>query len=625
MPLIEAHNVTIRIPTEDGVIYAANSISFSVEAGEVFGIAGESGSGKSVLMQAITGLLPGAEITGEVLFQGQDLLKMSQKELQDLRGSHIGMVFQDPLSSLHPYFTIGSQITEMIHTHRKISAEEARALTVDMLEKVGIEDAESRFDDYPHQFSGGMRQRVMIAMALVLHPPLIIADEPTTALDVTVQVQIMDLLDEMRRTFGTTVIMITHDLGLLANIADHAMVMYAGTRLEIGATESLFSNPAHPYTLGLLKSSPSSQETGGKSLEPIQGNPPSLLDRPRACIFAERCPQVQNQCRSARPPLQKYDDGAEALCHFSAHDTQAMTVDTGLQKSASKRPIVVDVQDVRLTFHAKSMFGKKRSTEVLKGINLQIHKGETFGLVGESGCGKSTLARVIAGLIPASAGEVTLDGVPILSVTGQRWRQMRRHVQLVFQDPVGSLNPRRRIGAIIGDPFRIHDVAHGAEQKKKVQELMEMVGLNPEHYNRFPSEFSGGQRQRIGIARALALKPSLIIFDEPVSALDVSIQAQILNLMQELQRDLNLTYLFISHDLSVVRHVCDKIAVMDAGQIVELNQSDKLFAEPTHPFTRKLLDAIQDPPPLQESSARKLVETEPAAAVFDGAVMEASL
>ncbi|WP_119309127.1 ABC transporter ATP-binding protein [Cohaesibacter haloalkalitolerans] len=612
MPLIEAHNVTIRIPTEDGIIYAANSISFSVEAGEVFGIAGESGSGKSVLMQAITGLLPGAEISGEVLFEGRDLLKMSQQELQALRGSHIGMVFQDPLSSLHPYFTIGSQITEMIHAHSKVSAAEARAMTVDMLGKVGIENAESRFDDYPHQFSGGMRQRVMIAMALVLHPPLIIADEPTTALDVTVQMQIMELLDEMRKSFGTTIIMITHDLGLLANIADHAMVMYAGTRLEIGATRGMFSAPTHPYTLGLLKSSPSSETAQGTNLVPIEGNPPSLLDRPQGCIFAERCPDVQALCRSTYPPVQIYDDGAEALCHFVPGDKDMVLPARAASPDHASRPIVVDVQDVRLTFTAKSGFGKKRSIEVLKGIDLQIRKGETFGLVGESGCGKSTLARVIAGLIPATSGEVTLDSVPIHSVTGERWRQMRRHVQLVFQDPVGSLNPRRRVGAIIGDPFRIHNVAHGEEQKRQVQELMEMVGLNPEHYNRFPSEFSGGQRQRIGIARALAIKPSLIIFDEPVSALDVSIQAQILNLMHELQRDLNLTYLFISHDLSVVRHVCDKIAVMDAGQIVELNESDRLFADPQHPFTCKLLSAIKDPPPLAGNSDRRIINTRPA-------------
>ena len=609
MPLIEARDVTIRIPTEDGIIYAANSISFTVEAGELFGIAGESGSGKSVLMQAITGLLPGAEISGEVLFEGLDLLTLSQKELQARRGSRIGMIFQDPLSSLHPYFTIGSQITEMIHAHRNISAAEARALTVDMLEKVGIENAGSRFDDYPHQFSGGMRQRVMIAMALVLHPPLIIADEPTTALDVTVQMQIMELLDEMRATFGTTIIMITHDLGLLANIAQHAMVMYAGTRLEIGATGGLFSAPTHPYTLGLLKSSPTAETANGASLVPIEGNPPSLLDRTSGCVFAERCPQAQSLCRTSQPPLQIYDDGAEALCHFTASETDMVPPVRPVAASRRARPLVVDVQDVRLTFTAKSGFGKKRSIEVLKGIDLQIRKGETFGLVGESGCGKSTLARVIAGLISATSGEVLLDDVPIHSITGERWRQMRRHVQLVFQDPVGSLNPRRRVGAIIGDPFRIHDVAHGDDQKRRVQELMEMVGLNPEHYNRFPSEFSGGQRQRIGIARALAIKPSLIIFDEPVSALDVSIQAQILNLMQELQRELDLTYLFISHDLSVVRHVCDKIAVMDAGQIVELNTSERLFAEPKHPFTRKLLDAIKDPPPLDGNAHRRLMET----------------
>ncbi|ATG46166.1 ABC transporter ATP-binding protein [Celeribacter ethanolicus] len=613
MPLIEARNVTIRIPTEDGGIHAANSVSFSVEEGELFGIAGESGSGKSVLMQAIAGLLPGAEIEGEVLFNGRDMLTMSEAERRALRGAQIGMIFQDPLSSLHPFYTIGSQIAEMIHAHEKVDKAEARRRVVEMLERVGIAEADKRYDAYPHEFSGGMRQRVMIAMALILRPPLIIADEPTTALDVTVQAQIVELLDEMRRSFGTTVIMITHDLGLLSSVADHVMVMYAGTRLEIGATEALFAMPAHPYTLGLLRSSPAA-DSNGSPLIPIAGKPPSLLARPRGCVFAPRCAQASDLCHTTPPPLRRYSDATEALCHFTAslpEDEPVTEQTTPPAASRTSARYVVEASGLSLTYRTKKGFGRAVENHVLNGVDLTVRKGETLGLVGESGCGKSTLARVLAGLAVPTDGEVKIQGEPIASLTAARWREMRRRVQMVFQDPFGSLNPRRRVGAIISDPMRIHNIGTAASRKARVQELMEIVGLNPEHFNRFPSEFSGGQRQRIGIARALALEPALIILDEPVSALDVSIQAQILNLLQALQRELGLTYLFISHDLSVVRHICDRIAVMDKGQIVESSTSEQLFRAPAHPFTRELLGATHHPPALTGVDTRHLISETP--------------
>ncbi|WP_415183906.1 ABC transporter ATP-binding protein [Phaeovulum sp.] len=607
MPLIEARNISIRIPTEDGVIHAARNISFSVEAGSLFGIAGESGSGKSVLTQAIMGLLPGVEIDGECLFEGRDLLTMPESELRALRGKHIGMVFQDPLSSLHPYYTIGRQITEVIHTHENVTKHEARRRAAEMLEKVGIENAAARLDDYPHQFSGGMRQRVMIAMALVLKPSLIIADEPTTALDVTVQAQIMALLDQMRRELGITIIMITHDLGLLSSIADKVMIMYAGCRLEIGPASAVFNAPAHPYTLGLLRSSPAAAEPDGQ-LVSIAGRPPSLLAHPRGCIFAPRCPQAHEICHTTPPPLRRYKNGSDALCHFEPEAPAQERLNIEQAHHIDPENTLLQVRDLRLSYKVASGFGRKRELEVLRGISLEVARGETLGLVGESGCGKSTLARAIAGLNPVTGGEVLFDGVAVNNLTSAEWRAMRKRVQLVFQDPYGSLNPRRRVASIIGAPFRIHGLASGAKRKAEVRRLMELVGLNPEHYNRFPSEFSGGQRQRIGIARALALNPDLVIFDEPVSALDVSIQAQILNLMKELQAKLGLTYLFISHDLTVVRHMCDRIAVMNSGHIIELDTANQIFEHPKEDYTRTLLAASHVPPKPGLPATREILE-----------------
>lgn len=620
MPILQVENLTVDIPTEDGMIHAARDLSFSIKQGELFGIAGESGSGKSVLTQAMLGLLPTADIGGKVMFQGRDLIGLPQAQMRQLRGKDIGMIFQDPLSSLHPFYTIGAQISEVLHTHSTISPEDARAQVVEMLEKVGIPRAAERYDDYPHQFSGGMRQRVMIAMALIMRPALLIADEPTTALDVTVQEQIVALIDEMRREFGTTVILITHDLGLLASVADDVMVMYAGQRMEYGPARNLFRAPAHPYTAGLLRSSPANYAPGS-DLAPIAGRPPSLLMRPKGCVFAPRCPEALPRCTAEAPPLRVFDDGTQALCWLpdgAARKAAAAAMPptaTAARAEAlppADAPIVAQVSDLHLTYDLGGFFGKTRRLEVLKGIDLTIAKGETVGLVGESGCGKSTLARVIAGLTPPTSGSVRLLDQDLGSLDAAGWRQMRREVQVVFQDPFGSLNPRRRVGAIIGDPFRLHGEAAGEARKQKVRELMELVGLNPEHYNRFPAEFSGGQRQRIGIARALALNPSLIICDEPVSALDVSIQAQVLNLLRKLQRDLGLTYLFISHDLSVVRHVCDRIAVMQGGKIVEMADAATLFADPQHPYTRTLLAAGKTPPQMTGDRVRHPVTMEAA-------------
>ncbi|MDR2454719.1 MAG: ABC transporter ATP-binding protein [Bifidobacteriaceae bacterium] len=629
MALLSAQDVYVNLPTEDGVVHAVQGVSFDIEAGEIFGIVGESGSGKSVLTQAITGLMPGSQIAGQVLFDGADLITMAPRQLRQLRGKRIGMVFQDPLSSLHPYFTIGSQITEVIKIHQRgATGSAAKRRAIEMLETVGIPGAAKRFNDYPHQFSGGMRQRVMIAMALVLGPDFIIADEPTTALDVTIQKQILTLLSQMRHDLGTTVIMISHDLGLLASFADRAMVMYAGHQMETGPISSLFTRPAHPYTAGLLRSSPTAEETNDR-LVPIQGKAPSLLAVPAGCAFAPRCADAAPACFAARPPQRVYDDAVTVNCLLQRDPglpEPVREVDafiTAMQRDGSRVHVVdprrhtvkepvVDVADMRLAFRPRS----RRPVEVLKGISLRLEQGDALGLVGESGCGKTTLARAIAGLIPATAGTIRFLGRDIGQLNAAQWRQMRQHVQMVFQDPYGSLNPRRRVGAIIGEPLRIQQHQRGAALKSSVQELMELVGLDPEHYNRFPSEFSGGQRQRIGIARALALDPQLVIFDEPVSALDVSIQAQILNLIKDLRAAFGYTYLFISHDLAVVRHVCDRIAVMDGGEIIELAPTETIFAAPQADFTKKLLAASVFPQPTSGAGSRLLVAERPGPALL---------
>jgi peptide/nickel transport system ATP-binding protein len=524
MSILEVSDLVVDIPTESGDVHAVRGVSFDVKEGEFFGIVGESGSGKSVLVQSVMGLIRGARTSGVVNFQGENLLTLHPEQLRRKRGKEISMIFQDPLSSLHPQYTVGWQIVEQIRAHEKVSKQAAKARAITLLEKVHIPDAASRFDAYPHQFSGGMRQRVMIGMSLSLGPALIIADEPTTALDSTVQAQILQLLGEMRDDFGATVLMISHDLSVMAHVADRVMVMYRGEQVEIGPSAEVFERPQDPYTVSLIESSYFTQ--------------------------SER-----------KAPLGRTES--------SASDT------------------IVDVSGVSLSFSQR----KGAQRKVLDEITLEVRRGETLGLVGESGCGKTTLARTIAGLVQPSSGTVRFDGRDISELGAAEWRKLRQKVQVVFQDPFSSLNPKRRIGSIIEDPLRIHGVGGPRERRRRVQELIELVGLDPEHYNRFPSQFSGGQRQRIGIARAIALNPDLVILDEPVSALDVTVQAQVLRLLDDLQRELGLTYLFISHDLAVVRHMCDQIAVMENGKIIELGPSETIYQSPQQPFTKKLLAA----------------------------------
>jgi peptide/nickel transport system ATP-binding protein len=607
MALLEVDDLRVSFATDDGIVAAVQGLSFSVERGRTLGIVGESGSGKSVATQAIMGLSPGAQITGRAEFEGQDLLGLEEEQMRAIRGARISMIFQDPLTSLHPLYRVGRQIAEAIEAHEAVSRHDAEERAVELLNIVGIPQPGRRARDYPHQFSGGMRQRAMIAMAIALRPALVIADEPTTALDVTVQAQILELLSQLQREFGTAIILITHDLGVVADFAQDVVVMYSGRAMERADVSATFTEPHHPYTQGLLESIPI-YATRAERLHTIKGDPPSSLHPATTCPFAPRCPHVRGACLVEPPPLKRVGNSPG---HLSAcvlpYDRVGTSLDVPAGGPAAMAgsaggdgvgDVLLELEDVVKQFLAKGgAFAGHSGLKVhaVEGVSLQVRKGETLGLVGESGCGKSTLARLMTALLPVTSGRIRFQSRDLTSLSRREMRPLRRQLQIVFQDPYGSLNPRRRVGSIIGDPFAVHDDSSGAERKRKVQELMEIVGLSPEHYNRFPAEFSGGQRQRIGIARALALRPQLIVCDEPVSALDVSIQAQIVNLLEDLQQDFGLTLVFIAHDLSVVRHVSDRVAVMYLGRIAEIGPVEEIYGRARHPYTASLLSAVPLP------------------------------
>ncbi|EPR76181.1 Oligopeptide transport ATP-binding protein OppF [Leifsonia rubra CMS 76R] len=594
--LLTVENLDVTFNTGDGPLHAVRGISFELDYGQTLGVVGESGSGKSVSTQAMVGLAAGAQVTGRALLQGRDLLTMSPAELSAVRGPQIGMVFQDPLSSLHPQFRIGWQIAEAIQRHERSSAKNVRARVIKLLDEVGIPDPDKRIDDYPHQFSGGMRQRVMIALALALRPALLVADEPTTALDVTVQAQLLDLMRDLQREHGTAILMITHDLGVVAGVADNVITMYGGRIVERGTRTEVLSRPHHPYSKGLLGSVPrgGSQRT---VLQSIPGQPLSLLIDEPGCPFAERCAFVQDVCWERFPEERVVSPTQQSNCVLPkdfAGPVILPTIEASASELEKSNEVLARITDLRIEFDGarKGLLGLTRDKiTAVDGVSLDIRAGETLGIVGESGSGKSTLARALTGLIPLSGGTIEFEGKDISTFSAAQRHSLRRDVQMVFQDPFGSLNQQRRVGSIIADPLVIHKIADGKKLRPRVQELMGLVGLNPEHYNRFPAEFSGGQRQRIGIARALALKPKLIVCDEPVSALDVSIQAQILNLLSSLQRELGLTYVFIAHDLAVVEHIAARVAVMHHGKIVETGTVEQIYGEPQHEYTRSLLAA----------------------------------
>jgi peptide/nickel transport system ATP-binding protein len=546
--LLTVDGLRVSFATQSGRVQAVDGVSFELMPGEVLAIVGESGSGKSVTAQTILGLTrsPNARIEGSIRLGEQELVEASERELRDVRGQRIGMVFQDPMTSFNPVYRIGRQITEAIRAHRgEVGKEEAHQRAIELLDSVGIPDAERRVDDYPHQFSGGMRQRAMIAMALALEPEVLIADEPTTALDVTVQAQILALLARLNRERGLATILITHDLGVVAEVADRVLVMHEGVIVERGGLDQIFYSPADPYTRKLLD----------------------------AVVRIDTAPPLRAQ-RQSEPLLEVTD----LVKHFPV-----------------KRGLLVDreVDQVR----------------AVDGVSLSVRQGETLGLVGESGSGKSTLSRTILQLLAPTSGSVRFEGREIAGLSRRQMRPLRREVQMIFQDPYASLNPRKRIGQIVGEPLRLQGEAKGAELRREVQGLLDRVGLSAEHYDRFPHEFSGGQRQRIGIARALALRPKLIIADEPVSALDVSIRAQILDLLSELQADFGLTYVFVAHDIGVVRHVSDRIAVMHKGKIVEQGPADQVCERPADAYTEQLLAAVPIPDPREARARRQALGT----------------
>jgi peptide/nickel transport system ATP-binding protein len=628
-PLLDVRNLVTKFKTEAGTVHAVNGISYSLKKGESLAIVGESGSGKSVGVLSLMGLIPsppGWVENGEVIFEGRDLLKLSSEKLRHIRGKDIAMVFQDPMTSLNPVLTIGIQLTEALEEHQEMNRAAARTRAVEMLKLVGIADPENRLKDYPHQFSGGQRQRIGIAMALACNPALLIGDEPTTALDVTIQAQIIELVRRLQQELGMAIIWITHDLGVVAGLVERVAVMYAGFIVELAPVDDLYDRTSHPYTLGLLESIPSI-EGASERLIPIKGQPPDLHQEARCCPFAPRCRFVIDRCREEVPPLAEAGPGHTAAC-FRWAEIQAAgrdpvqltalvtTVDESSQPATvagpqpkAARDVLVRVEDLKQHFPIYRGIIKRKvgAVRAVDGVSFDIYRGETLGLVGESGCGKSTTGQTILQLLRPTEGKVYLNGEDLTVANRNELRAARRNMQMIFQDPYASLNPRMTVGSIIGEALRIHNIGDAQSRRERVEQLMALVGLNPNFINRYPHEFSGGQRQRIGIARALATNPAFIVADEPISALDVSIQAQVVNLLDDLRQELGLTYLFIAHDLSMVRYISDRVAVMYLGQIVELGEGDTVFEQPLHPYTQALLSAIPIADPTAAQERKRIV------------------
>ena len=609
-PLLQIEDLHTEIRLRSATVYALDGVSLTVEAGECVGIVGESGSGKTMTALSIMQLLPpGGHITGgQIMLDGQIISSLDDNGMRHVRGNEVGMIFQDPMTSLNPTMTIGDQIAETVLLHRGVDKAAGLARAVEVLGLVGMPRPAERVKNYPHQLSGGMRQRVMIAMALACEPKLLIADEPTTALDVTIQKQILELIDDLRKRLGMAVILVTHDLGVIAGRADRAAVMYAGRVVETTSTLRLFGNPRHPYTEALFGALPEKAADSSERLYSIPGLPPDLSSPPPGCKFAPRCRYVQDSCRQAEPALEGDSWDHVYRCFFPVGRTEdgaraaKLTVTEGVPDARAAAALADGGNGVLLRAdHLVKNFAvtagavlqrKIGDVSAVADVSLSIRAGQTFGMVGESGCGKTTVGRLIAGLEKANSGAIMLDGEDLVKLSTRERRQRSQKIQLMFQDSYASMDPRMRVGPILREPLAIHRIGSRREQRAKIAAMLDEVGLPRAAIERYPHEFSGGQRQRIGLARALALQPKLIVADEPVSALDVSIQAQILNLMQDLQQDLGLTYLFISHDLSVVRYLSDTIGVMYLGKMVELGPADDVYFNPVHPYTKGLIDTI---------------------------------
>ena len=619
--LLAVENLQVQFATPRGMVRAVQGVSWQVSAGETLALVGESGCGKSVSALAVMRLLaPAAQVSGRILFDDRDLLALPDAEMRKIRGRDIAMVFQDPMSSLNPVLDIGYQIAEPLRIHLGMNAEAARERSIELLQRVGIADAARRLTQYPHQFSGGMRQRVMIAIALACNPRLIIADEPTTALDVTIQAQILGLMQELSRELGIALVIITHNLGVVARYADRVNVMYAARMAEQAVATDLFTQPLHPYTAGLLRSVPRLDRPRGARLETIDGAPPDLLDPPPGCRFAARCGLRIDACVQALPELLEVAPQRWSACIRAAELLQQTAANAsanaaGITKTRDHIAPLLQVRGLKTYFETGVGMPPLRAVDDL---SFDIVRGETLGVVGESGCGKTTLGRTLLRLEQATAGQILFDGIEVTQAAGNTLQRYRRQVQVIFQDPYSSLNPRMTIGQSIAEPLLVYKLQPDtAAAQARVRELLNQVGLFDYMAERYPHQLSGGQRQRVGIARALALEPSFIICDEPVSALDVSIQAQIINLLEDLQNQRGLTYLFIAHDLAVVRHIADRVMVMYLGRVMEIADRDALYAEPLHPYTQVLLAAVPIPDPALEAQRVRPV---PAGEVSGGQV-----
>jgi len=638
-PLLRVKDLHVTFPSEAGLVRAVRGLSFDLERGETMGLVGESGSGKSVTSLAIMGLHPETTaISGSVKLEGEELLGRSDSELSAIRGKRIAMVFQDPLSALTPVYTVGDQIVEAIQVHREVSKDDAMKRAVELLDSVGIPNAKQRVKSFPFEFSGGMRQRAMIAMAMANDPDIIIADEPTTALDVTIQAQVLEVLKDAQQQTGAAMILITHDLGVVAGTCDFVTVMYAGRPVEQGSVDDIFYHPRMPYTIGLLGTVPSmAQRTEKQALPMLEGHPPSLVDLPAGCPFAPRCPIAVEMCNNDEPelttPAGEHDDASHlSACHLMdeiikrqmGHSdifpipTLQLSEYSGVPRE--QRDIVLQVEKLTKIYPLmKGLIYRRKIGEVhaVDGIDLDIRQGETLGLVGESGSGKTTTLMEILEMqrrrhkqssdtdLP-EGGAIRILGKDTADLDANQRRALRKDIQVVFQDPMAAVDPRMPVFDIIAEPMGAFGYSK-SDMRKRVFDLLKLVGLEANMADRYPQHFSGGQRQRIGIARALALEPKVLVLDEPVSALDVSIQAGVINLLEDLQGKLGLSYLLVAHDLAVIRHICDRVAVMYLGSIVEAGDVEAIYTSPTHPYTQALISAIPIPDPDVERARKRIV------------------
>jgi peptide/nickel transport system ATP-binding protein len=627
-PLFQVNNLEVKYHTREGILTAIRAASFEVCQKEIVGVVGESGCGKSTVASAVMRLLPpnGQISAGQILLQGRDLVGLSQEEMRKLRGKDMAMIFQDAMTSLNPVFRIDQQMIDAQRAHLPSTAERSdkdlRQRAVEMLDRVGIPDAAQRIREYPHQFSGGMRQRIMIAMALLSNPTLMVADEPTSALDVTLEAQILDLICGLRDEFGMALLYITHDLGVIAQICDRVLVMYAGNIVESGDVFRIFDEPKHPYTQSLLRSHPSHSQREHR-LRTISGRVPSLRDLPLGCKFAPRCELAQAICHSVEP--EHCQVGSQSvLCHayspiwqgpasltaFESQPVQIAVPESAADKGRADEQLI---QTHDLTKHFRDDVGllgqilgqKLGVVQAVNDVNLSIRRGETLGLVGESGSGKTTLGRTLLRLIEPSNGRIAVLGQDISDLPQGKLRPLRARMQMIFQDPTSSLSPRMKVSSLLLEPFRIH--GQPVDEEKKVEELLAMVGLSSEQADKYPNQLSGGQARRVGIARALALHPEILVADEPTAGLDVSVAAGILNLLKDLREKLDLTYIIITHNLNVLGFIADRVAVMYLGRILELADTEELFSRPKHPYTEALLSAVSVPDPNLRCDRRQII------------------